>query len=222
MTRRTKLSVTATLSLSIFASIASVAKIYYVYVMYSPMSTSTAFVRIYMSMAVEANVVIIVASMPILAPLFLHRNGRTSTSQAPILPTFQSSIESTSRSSTGPSPWLSRPSSVLKKPFSVRHDSVVGSTIKETETEVDHALKAEALSYQVLKTVDIEVELVELGQVTLEDFIAPEGLQHESGFADYSGQIPDQGSNVESLGWEELPTPQFLEQDDQSLFGVRQ
>lgn len=95
MTPRARLGLVATLGLSFFATIASVIKIYYVYALYTFIPTIQLVGRLIIVMGVEINVVIIAASIPVLAPLFLQKSGqnRKRMYKEPVLPTYNISAE---------------------------------------------------------------------------------------------------------------------------------
>ncbi|KAK5999686.1 hypothetical protein QM012_005092 [Aureobasidium pullulans] len=96
MTSRARLGLVATLGLSFFATIASVIKIYYVYAMYTFAPSLQTAGHLILVMGVEINVVIIAASIPVLAPLFLQKSGRSKKNmyKDPVLPTYDISKES--------------------------------------------------------------------------------------------------------------------------------
>jgi hypothetical protein len=77
MTSRARIGLGATLGLSFFASVASVIKIYYVYALYTFSPSVQTVGRLIIVMGVEINVVIISASIPVLAPLFLQKSGKS-------------------------------------------------------------------------------------------------------------------------------------------------
>ncbi|KAI4839176.1 hypothetical protein E4T45_09652 [Aureobasidium sp. EXF-8846] len=77
MTSRARLGLGATLGLSFFASVASAIKIYYVYALYTFSPSVQTVGRLIIVMGVEINVVIISASIPVLAPLFLQKSGKS-------------------------------------------------------------------------------------------------------------------------------------------------
>jgi len=95
MTASARLGLVATLGLSFFATIASVIKIYYVYALYTFTPTMQMFRHLIIVMGVEINVVIIAASIPVLAPLFLQKSGqsRKRMYKEPELPTYNISAE---------------------------------------------------------------------------------------------------------------------------------
>lgn len=95
MTTRARLGLVATLGLSFFATVASVIKIYYVYALYTFTPTIQMVERLIIVMGVEINVVVIAASIPVLAPLFLQKNGqsRKRMYKEPVLPTYNISAE---------------------------------------------------------------------------------------------------------------------------------
>ncbi|KEQ68695.1 hypothetical protein M436DRAFT_10853, partial [Aureobasidium namibiae CBS 147.97] len=69
MTPRARLGLVATLGLSFFATIASAIKVYYVYALYTFAPSMQEVGHLILVMCVEINVVIIAASIPVLAPL---------------------------------------------------------------------------------------------------------------------------------------------------------
>lgn len=77
MTPRARLGLVATLGLSFFATIASVIKIWCVYALYTYKPALETVGRLIIVMGVEINVVIIAASIPVLAPLFLQKSEKT-------------------------------------------------------------------------------------------------------------------------------------------------
>jgi hypothetical protein len=95
MTSRARLGLGATLGLSFFATIASVIKIYYVYALYSFTPSVAVVARLIIVMGVEINVVIIAASIPVLAPLFLQKSGKSRKNmyKDPVLRTYDVSAE---------------------------------------------------------------------------------------------------------------------------------
>lgn len=98
MNVRTKAGIIITLGLSLFASAASICKAYFTYVLYSPEATpkvlGEVLGQIYIVMGVEVTIVIIVASIPVLAPLVLRRSGsRGSSYQTPVLAEYDISVE---------------------------------------------------------------------------------------------------------------------------------
>ncbi|THY32788.1 hypothetical protein D6D01_02449 [Aureobasidium pullulans] len=101
MTAKARLGLVATLGLSFFASIASVIKIYYVYALYTYSPNLHTVERLIMVMGVEINVVVIAASIPVLAPLFWQKSGqsRKGIYKDPVLPTYDISVEGTSKGS---------------------------------------------------------------------------------------------------------------------------
>jgi hypothetical protein len=98
MTPRARLGLGATLGLSFFATIASVIKVYYVYALYTFTPSVPVVARLILVMGVEINVVIIAASIPVLAPLFLQKSGKSKKSmyKDPVLRTYDNSAESPS------------------------------------------------------------------------------------------------------------------------------
>lgn len=101
MTAKARLGLVATLGLSFFASIASVIKVYYVYALYTYSPNLHTVERLIMVMGVEINVVVIAASIPVLAPLFLQKSGqsRKGIYKDPVLPTYDISGEGASKGS---------------------------------------------------------------------------------------------------------------------------
>lgn len=99
MTARARLGLVATLGLSFFASIASVIKIYYVYALYTFAPNLHTVARLITVMGVEINVVVIAASIPVLAPLFLQKSGKSRKGiyKDPVLPTYD--VEGASKGS---------------------------------------------------------------------------------------------------------------------------
>ncbi|KAG9670151.1 hypothetical protein KCU99_g6920, partial [Aureobasidium melanogenum] len=95
MTPRARLGLVATLGLSFFATIASAIKVYYVYAMYTFAPSMPEVGHLIIVMCVEINVVIIAASIPVLAPLFLQKSGRSRKGmyKDPVLPTYDISAE---------------------------------------------------------------------------------------------------------------------------------
>ncbi|KAH0344180.1 hypothetical protein KCU83_g8454, partial [Aureobasidium melanogenum] len=100
MTPRARLGLVATLGLSFFATIGSAIKVYYVYAMYTFAPSMPEVGHLIMVMGVEINVVIIAASIPVLAPLFLQKSGRSRKGmyKDPVLPTYDFSAEGTDAS----------------------------------------------------------------------------------------------------------------------------
>ncbi|THW75039.1 hypothetical protein D6D18_10026 [Aureobasidium pullulans] len=90
MTAKARLGLAATLGLSFFAAIASVIKIYYVYALYTYSPNPLTIQRLILVMGVEINIVVIAASIPVLAPLFLQKSGRSRKGiyKDPVLPTY--------------------------------------------------------------------------------------------------------------------------------------
>ncbi|THX03348.1 hypothetical protein D6D13_07721 [Aureobasidium pullulans] len=91
MTAKARLGLAATLGLSFFAAIASVIKIYYVYALYTYSPNPLTIERLILVMGVEINIVVIAASIPVLAPLFLQKSGqrgRKGIYKDPVLPTY--------------------------------------------------------------------------------------------------------------------------------------
>lgn len=90
MTAKARLGLAATLGLSFFAAIASVIKIYYVYALYTYSPNPLTIERLILVMGVETNIVVIAASIPVLAPLFLQKSGqsRKGIYKDPVLPTY--------------------------------------------------------------------------------------------------------------------------------------
>ncbi|TIA20830.1 hypothetical protein D6C81_04033 [Aureobasidium pullulans] len=101
MTAKARLGLAATLGLSFFASIASVIKIYYVYALYTYSPNPLTIERLILVMGVEINIVVIAASIPVLAPLFLQKSGqsRKGIYKDPVLPTYDISVEGASKGS---------------------------------------------------------------------------------------------------------------------------
>ncbi|THX45456.1 hypothetical protein D6D08_10399 [Aureobasidium pullulans] len=102
MTAKARLGLAATLGLSFFASIASVIKIYYVYALYTYSPNPLTIQRLILVMGVEINIVVIAASIPVLAPLFLQKSGqrgRKGIYKDPVLPTYDISGEGASKGS---------------------------------------------------------------------------------------------------------------------------
>ncbi|KAI4753625.1 hypothetical protein E4T52_14237 [Aureobasidium sp. EXF-3400] len=95
MTPRARLGLVATLGLSFFATVASAIKAYYVYAMYTFAPSMPEVGHLIIVMCVEINVVIIAASIPVLAPLFLQKSGRSRKGmyKDPVLPTYDISAE---------------------------------------------------------------------------------------------------------------------------------
>ncbi|KAI4853124.1 hypothetical protein E4T44_01039 [Aureobasidium sp. EXF-8845] len=97
MVKRARLGLFAALGLSFFATIASISKIYYVYALYAYTTTLHVIGRLIIVMAVEIDVVIIAASIPILAPLFLRNCSRNLIPNNPVLPAYEVQIALTDR-----------------------------------------------------------------------------------------------------------------------------
>ncbi|KAI4716120.1 hypothetical protein E4T48_07683 [Aureobasidium sp. EXF-10727] len=123
MTPRARMGIVATLGLSLFATIASVIKIYYVYALYTFTPSVQAVQRLIIVMGVEINVVIIAASIPVLAPLFLQKSGKSRKGmyKDPVLPTYDISAESASVS-------LQSTSKTLRGSEKSKHASIVTRT----------------------------------------------------------------------------------------------
>jgi hypothetical protein len=96
MKYRARLGLAATLGLSFFATIASVIKVWCVYALYTYMPSLQTVGRLIVVMGVEINVVIIAASIPVLAPLFLQKSGKSRKGmyKDPVLPTYDTGAES--------------------------------------------------------------------------------------------------------------------------------
>ncbi|KEQ68319.1 hypothetical protein M436DRAFT_58792 [Aureobasidium namibiae CBS 147.97] len=96
MTARARLGLAATLGLSFFATIASVIKIWCVYALYTYKPSLETVGRLVIVMGVEINVVIIAASIPVLAPLFLQKSGTNKKRmyKEPELKTYDTGAES--------------------------------------------------------------------------------------------------------------------------------
>lgn len=96
MTARARLGLVATLGLSFFATIASVIKIWCVYALYTYKPALETVGRLIIVMGVEINVVVIAASIPVLAPLFLQKSGqsRKRMYKEPELKTYDTGAES--------------------------------------------------------------------------------------------------------------------------------
>lgn len=96
MTARARLGLVATLGLSFFATIASVIKIWCVYALYTYKPLIETVGRLVVVMGVEINVVVIAASIPVLAPLILQRSekSRKGMYKDPVLPTYDTGAES--------------------------------------------------------------------------------------------------------------------------------
>lgn len=77
MTPRARFGLVATLGLSFFATIASVIKIWCVYALYTYKPALETVGRLIIVMGVEINVVVIAASIPVLAPLFLQKSAQS-------------------------------------------------------------------------------------------------------------------------------------------------
>lgn len=201
---RTKAGIIATLGLSLFASAASVCKAYYTYVLYSPKATPEVLGQVYIVMGVEVTIVVIVASIPVLAPLVLRRSGRGSSYQTPVLAEYDISVEDKSRNvsitvtSGKPGLELGKPSS------SARHDSNSTSWSTKTKTaqdENDHMKKKQ--SNLVVTTTEIGVTPPE--RVVLHnDRSEPRRAGHLSTYQD---------TELEQ-GWEDMPALPFLHGDD--------
>jgi hypothetical protein len=97
MTKRARLGLTTTLGLSFLVTIASISKIDYVYALCPYTETLHIVGRLIIVMAAEINVVIVVASVSILATLFLHHRSRNSMYKDPTLLTFEIQVERTSK-----------------------------------------------------------------------------------------------------------------------------
>lgn len=124
MTPRARLGLVATLGLSFFATIASVIKIYYVYALYTYVPTMHMVGCLITVMGVEINVVIIAASIPVLAPLFLQKSGqnRKRMYKEPVLPTYNISAE-------GPDTSLQSTSKTFASSAKSKNISVVTTTM---------------------------------------------------------------------------------------------
>ncbi|KAG9857106.1 hypothetical protein KCU98_g1177, partial [Aureobasidium melanogenum] len=129
MTPRARLGLVATLGLSFFATIASAIKVYYVYAMYTFAPSMPEVGHLIMVMCVEINVVIIAASIPVLAPLFLQKTGRSRKGmyKDPVLPTYDISAEGTD---------VSMPSSSKTLGSSAKSKNIsIATTAVETSVE---------------------------------------------------------------------------------------
>jgi hypothetical protein len=95
MKYRARLGLAATLGLSFFATIASVIKIWCVYALYTYMPSLETVGRLIIVMGVEINVVIIAASIPVLAPLFLQKSEKSKKRmyKEPVLQTYDTGAE---------------------------------------------------------------------------------------------------------------------------------
>ncbi|KAI4853824.1 hypothetical protein E4T44_00602 [Aureobasidium sp. EXF-8845] len=214
MTKRTRLGLAATLGLSFFATIASISKIYYVYALYAYTTTLHIIGRLIVVMAVEINVVIIAASIPILAPLFLHHRSRKSMYKGPVLPTFETKIETAPKSG-----FLH-----MNKPFGhspsentsvTGHDLKSGTASSTANLNENFATGGHSRPLRILHTIDVSVDILEQEQdVILEDGIVPQSLR-ETDAAENSDVMPS------LQAWDELPTPLFLSDDDISPFESR-
>ncbi|KAI4849517.1 hypothetical protein E4T45_05881, partial [Aureobasidium sp. EXF-8846] len=136
LTKRARLGLAVTLGLSFFATIASISKIYHIYALYSFTSAMHIVGRLIVVMAVEINVVIVVASVPILAPLFLHNRHRNSIYKDPVLPTFEVRVESTSKRGLLQKSNLSG-YSPSENTSAVRYDSGSGTTCSRMKVDED-------------------------------------------------------------------------------------
>lgn len=97
MTARRKLGVAVILSLSFFATIAGICKIYHVNAFYTTQYVLPVTEGLIIIMSAEINIVIIAASLPTLGPLFLHRFGRAPVNRAQTLPIYEVHVDSGSK-----------------------------------------------------------------------------------------------------------------------------
>lgn len=207
MNMRTKVGIMATLGLSLFAAVASTCKVWYTHVLYSLDPNAVTQARLYIVMAVEINIVIIVASLPVLAPLVLKPRNNGSSYQTPMLRTYSFNVEDTSKDAMSS---IKKPSLILRKSFlSFKQDSVFGSKLSPTiQIEaVDDECRNN--SFCVRRTVDIAVESLVPSDGTLEKGIVPESL-HDG----QSSHHEDNNSPTTPVSWEDLPTPPFLDEKD--------
>ncbi|KAF1354574.1 hypothetical protein BDV97DRAFT_343511 [Delphinella strobiligena] len=217
MTARTKIGVSITLCVSIFASIASICKIYYVFVMYLAKSDSfLVFARLFVIMAVEINVVIIVASLPILAPLLSKRSGRGSSAQMAILPSFEAHVDASSRKGLMSLSSVTRPSLSLKKPFLIKHDSGLASPYSSFGSSIDNG---PGLHVLMVKEVKIESTCMGHGMV-MDRGSVPQSL--EDSYERSIGSAKDGNVMMPPLTpWEEEPSLTFLRDGDESVHELR-
>ncbi|KAI4857504.1 hypothetical protein E4T45_01003 [Aureobasidium sp. EXF-8846] len=211
MVKRARLGLFAALGLSFFATIASISKIYYVYALYAYTTTLHVIGRLIIVMAVEIDVVIIAASIPILAPLFLRNCSRNLIPNNPVLPAYEVQIVSAPRRNLLRLAKLFRRSPTGQTSVA-RHDSGLGFTSWRTDFDEDCVKGAHARSLEIVKTVVVAVDMAEQQQgATREEEIVPQSL-HRS----VSGEDSDITPSPQA--WDELPTPLFLSEDDTSVF----
>ncbi|THX74060.1 hypothetical protein D6D05_07132 [Aureobasidium pullulans] len=211
MTTRARLGLFAVLGFSFFATIASTIKIYCVYALYAYTTTIHVIARLIVVMAVEMNVVIIAASIPILAPIFLGNLKRKSMLNDPVLPTYEARVEGTPKSGLLRLTNLSR-RLPTEYPSIIRYDS--GSEMRSWTTDVDEdpTKRARTQSLEILKTVLVAINMSEQKQVSMREHeIVPESLRRS---------VSRDNSNIASSleTWEELPTPLFLSEGDGPSF----
>ncbi|THZ64115.1 hypothetical protein D6C85_08712 [Aureobasidium pullulans] len=209
MTARAKLGLFATLGLSFFATIASICKIYYVYALYTYKTTLYIIGRLSIVMGVEVNVVIIAASIPIIAPLFLRKCSRNSIPLESILPTYEVQIEGASKSTL-----LQLATRFWRSPTGnrslIRHDSGSRTTFSREGLDEDSMKTAHSQYLGISKTVCVAVRVLEQEQrAKLERESVPQSLLERGPTQDSDAALPLQA-------WDELPTPQFMSETDVS------
>lgn len=220
MTTRTKIGVSITLCVSIFASIASICKIYYIFILYSETSNFLIFPRLYIVMAVEINVVIIVASLPILAPLLPKRNGRGSSAQVPILPCFEVHVDACSKTGMTSLSSVTRPSLSLKKPFLIKHDSGLASPDSSFGSMVDCGVAGKGDGFQVLRVKEVRVESTRIEHGTVIDRgSVPQSLLDSCRRS--IGSAKDESVMSPLKSWEDAPSLTFLSDGEESDHELR-
>lgn len=207
MTARTKIGVSITLCVSLFASIGSICKIYYTYVLYSGKSDIfLAFARLYIVMAVEINVVIMVASLPILAPLLSKGSNHGSSAQVAILPCFEVHVDARSTRGMSSLSSVTRPSLSLKKGFFIRHDSVLASQCSSFGGSDDYGVASMDHGFHVLRVKEVTVESTQMKHGTVMDRgSVPHSL--EDSYRRSMGSAKDELLNT---SWVDAPSLTFL------------
>lgn len=213
MTARTKMGISITLCVSIFASIASICKIYYTFVLYSRQSDIFLVIaRLYIVMAVEINVVIMVASLPILAPLLSKRSNHGSSAQVAILPCFEAHVEARSTRGMTSLSSVTRPSLSLKKAFFIKHDSILASQCSSFGGSDESGVPGMDHGFHVLRVKEVRIETTQMKHGTVMDRgSVPQSL--EDSYRRSMGSAKDELLNT---SWVDAPSLKFLSDSDES------
>lgn len=215
MRRSTKLGIALMFGLSILACAASAGKTSMIKALSShsdQIQRATHFAHFFWVSTTEMNTVIIAASIPCLAPLFIGSRPSLARRKSVIpLPLFETNCEGSPKRTL----LLQKASSRIQGCFSFFRGARVVKDLSDGELEdlIVARIQGASMGIMVQTEVVIDTEESGSGRILAGTAAIPMGLRESSsggGFANTDSFGDDKATKLHTTTWEDLPTPQFV------------